>query len=296
MRQGCLSWEPYRSSATFTRQWSWTCSRMSPLFPAQACVMACIAHKACSTHSVRTKLTWQNWWTWPSWETFHRVQVARGGRPHHHVDAWQQFWGAPLSCPGWVWFQFTLPMGLGAGHAHRGLLGLEQAELCPGCWGHVPQLWATPQQGLPPMAGLQCESLRAGGPVAHHQWAWCATGPVAFARGRVSSATTMVFQFHGCLFHGHDCRKFYDAWLLTTAQERRERTERDLDYLRATCRYTLWECECEALSMPRRPYWWTVASWACWAVAPLLMKALPSIVWGGCVVSLVKDPRRSQRK
>ena len=37
--------------------------------------------------------------------------------------------------------------------------------------------------------------------------------------------TATVFQFHGCLFHGHDCRKFEDAWFWTTAQERREHTE-----------------------------------------------------------------------
>ena len=62
--------------------------------------------------------------------------------------------------------------------------------------------------------------------------------------------TATVFQFHGCLYHGHDCRKFEDTWLCTTANERQQSTEENEDYLRFTCGYTLitiWECEWEVL-------------------------------------------------
>ena len=51
--------------------------------------------------------------------------------------------------------------------------------------------------------------------------------------------TATVFQFHGCLFQGHNWCKFENAWLSTTAQERQESTEKDKDYLRITCGYTL---------------------------------------------------------
>ena len=62
--------------------------------------------------------------------------------------------------------------------------------------------------------------------------------------------TATVFKFHGCLYHGHDCREFQDTWLGTTAEERRQSTEENKDYLRAACGYTLvtiWECEWEVL-------------------------------------------------
>ena len=62
--------------------------------------------------------------------------------------------------------------------------------------------------------------------------------------------TATVFQFHGCVYHGHDCREFQDTWLGTTAEERRQSTEENEDYLRAACDYTLvtiWECKCEDL-------------------------------------------------
>ena len=132
------------------------------------------------------------------WRTFHRVQTARGGRPHCCVDDWLCCCRSPLSCP---------------------------------------------------MAGLRDGSLQAWGPVAYCQWAWSTIGPATPARGWLSSAT--VFQFQGRLFHGHDCRQFEDARLRITAQERRDCTERDKDYLRATCGYmllTIWECKWNALN------------------------------------------------
>ena len=60
----------------------------------------------------------------------------------------------------------------------------------------------------------------------------------------------MVFQFPGCLYHGHDCCKFEDTWLCTTAKERRQSTEENKDYVKTTCVYTLvtiWECEWKVL-------------------------------------------------
>ena len=65
-----------------------------------------------------------------------------------------------------------------------------------------------------------------------------------------------VFQFHGCLFHGHACRDFRDDWLGTSAQERRQRTEEIATYLTETCGYalvTIWECEWERLKTTAGP-------------------------------------------
>ena len=62
--------------------------------------------------------------------------------------------------------------------------------------------------------------------------------------------TATVFQFHGCLYHRHDCCEFEDTWLRTTAKERRQSTQENEDYLRSTCGYTLitiWECKWEVL-------------------------------------------------
>ena len=52
------------------------------------------------------------------------------------------------------------------------------------------------------------------------------------------------------VYHGHDCREFQDTWLGTTAEERRQSTEENEDYLRAACGYILipiWECKWEDL-------------------------------------------------
>ena len=62
--------------------------------------------------------------------------------------------------------------------------------------------------------------------------------------------TATMFQFHGCLYHGHDCHEFQDTWLGTTAEEGRQSTQENEDYLRTTCGFTLitiWECEWEVL-------------------------------------------------
>ena len=56
--------------------------------------------------------------------------------------------------------------------------------------------------------------------------------------------TATVFQFHSCLFHGHDCRKFEDAWFCT---ERGGSTPKGMKTtwgpLVATC---LWPSEIES--------------------------------------------------
>ena len=47
-----------------------------------------------------------------------------------------------------------------------------------------------------------------------------------------------VFQYYGCLFHGHDCRlatESGDAWLSTEASDRRQSTEEIEQYLEQTC-------------------------------------------------------------
>ena len=60
--------------------------------------------------------------------------------------------------------------------------------------------------------------------------------------------TGTVFQFHGCLFHGHGCSDKKDAgisWLGTTPDERRCRTESMQSYIKDICGYNLvvmWEC------------------------------------------------------
>ena len=62
-----------------------------------------------------------------------------------------------------------------------------------------------------------------------------------------------VFQYYGCLFHGHDCRlatESGDAWLGTEASDRRQSTEEIEQYLEQTCGYTvvtIWECQWQAL-------------------------------------------------
>ena len=113
---------------------------------------------------------------------------------------------------------------------------IKWAKLHPGCGGHIPRLWSTPQQGLPPMAGLWGRSLRAGGPVACSQRTWGADG---WRMDGYHPDTTMVFQFHDCLFHGQDCHRFEDAWLPAIAQGRQEHIESDEDHLKATCGYML---------------------------------------------------------
>ena len=61
--------------------------------------------------------------------------------------------------------------------------------------------------------------------------------------------TGTVFQFHGCLFHGHYCLNTQDdgtAWLGTTPEERRHKTESMESYITDICGYKLvvmWECE-----------------------------------------------------
>ena len=61
--------------------------------------------------------------------------------------------------------------------------------------------------------------------------------------------TGTVFQFHGCLFHGHGCSDKKDAgisWLGTTPDERRCRRESMQSYIKDICGYNLvvmWECE-----------------------------------------------------
>ena len=62
--------------------------------------------------------------------------------------------------------------------------------------------------------------------------------------------TATVFQFHGCLYHGHDFPEFQDTWLSITAEERQQCTDQNEDYLNSACGYTLitiWECEWEVL-------------------------------------------------
>ena len=62
--------------------------------------------------------------------------------------------------------------------------------------------------------------------------------------------TATVFQFHGCLHQGHDCRAFEDTLLCTTVMEKRQSTQENEDYLKITCGYTLvtiWECKWEVL-------------------------------------------------
>ena len=115
---------------------------------------------------------------------FHRVQVTGGGRPHQHPDACQ---GASLSCPGRLWCKFAVHMRHGAGHAHRGLPRQERAGLWPECWGCIPQLWTTAQQGDPPMAGLWGGSPWVEMPVACRQRALGVTGPAPLACGWLSS-------------------------------------------------------------------------------------------------------------
>ena len=62
-----------------------------------------------------------------------------------------------------------------------------------------------------------------------------------------------VFQYYGCLFHGHDCglaTKSGDTWLGTEASDRRLSTEEIERYLEQTCGYTvvtIWECQWQAL-------------------------------------------------
>ena len=62
-----------------------------------------------------------------------------------------------------------------------------------------------------------------------------------------------VFQFYGCVFHGHGCtltRASADAWLGSEASDRRKSTDEIEHYLEDTCGYTLvtiWECQWEAL-------------------------------------------------
>ena len=57
-----------------------------------------------------------------------------------------------------------------------------------------------------------------------------------------------IFQFHGCMFHGHTCQDPKDpdaSWLGLTLQQRRDRTERVHEYLQRGCGYhvvTMWEC------------------------------------------------------
>ena len=57
-----------------------------------------------------------------------------------------------------------------------------------------------------------------------------------------------IFQFHGCMFHGHTCQDPKDpdaSWLGLTLQQRRDRTERVHEYLHRGCGYhvvTMWEC------------------------------------------------------
>ena len=57
-----------------------------------------------------------------------------------------------------------------------------------------------------------------------------------------------VFQFNGCLFHGHSCLDGSDSgesWLGTTTEERREKTQYVQQYIQDTCGYnlvTMWEC------------------------------------------------------
>ena len=42
--------------------------------------------------------------------------------------------------------------------------------------------------------------------------------------------TATMCQFHGCLFYGHDCYEFEDAWLITTAKDRHMHTEENEKY------------------------------------------------------------------
>jgi G:T-mismatch repair DNA endonuclease (very short patch repair protein) len=68
------------------------------------------------------------------------------------------------------------------------------------------------------------------------------------------AASKTIFQFHGCIFHGHTCHHAVsardDKWLGTTLQFRRDRTERIHRYLQDTCGYTvvtMWSCEWDNL-------------------------------------------------
>ena len=67
------------------------------------------------------------------------------------------------------------------------------------------------------------------------------------------AVSTTVFQFYGCVFHGHGCtltRASADAWLGSEASDRRKSTDEIEHYLEDTCGYTLvtiWECQWEAL-------------------------------------------------
>ena len=130
-------------------------------------------------------------------------------------------------------------------------------------------LWSEPQeatlvmaqQGLPPMVGLcWLESpLHTGNrpevqPGLCHLYVDCC-----------HSDNAMVFQFHVCLFHGHDCHEFEDTWLCTTAGGRCERTEKDIDYLMTTYGYTLmtiWEREWDSLKCTDPSIAVVVGGWA----------------------------------
>ena len=85
--------------------------------------------------------------------------------------------------------------------------------------------------------GLWGGSPWAEGPVAYMQWAKVWLGLCDLSVDGFHPDTATVFQFHGCLFHGHDCHKFKDTWLHTTARERRECTEQVEPYLRVTCEW-----------------------------------------------------------
>ena len=64
---------------------------------------------------------------------------------------------------------------------------------------------------------------------------------------------TTVFQFYGCVFHGHSCRlsrSSADTWLGSEASDPRKSTDEIEHYLKNTCGYTVvikWECEWETL-------------------------------------------------
>ena len=63
-----------------------------------------------------------------------------------------------------------------------------------------------------------------------------------------------VFQFNGCLFHGHSCLDNSDSWLGTTIQERREKTRHAQQYIQVTCGYnlvTMWECRWNEIKKKR---------------------------------------------
>ena len=72
------------------------------------------------------------------------------------------------------------------------------------------------------MAGLWGGRQRAGRLLLDGYWPEVRLGLRHLPMDGYHLDTDVVFQFHGCMFHGKGCHGIVDTWIHTTSQDRSE--------------------------------------------------------------------------